>query len=649
MEWNRPLPAGSSSVVEPESHRGSNVSDFSGIARIFETVRRFRESPGAMYGPCGVEDVVIVGDDSPGEVVVFDRDTTIIGDICIVNRGELRVEGADLTLVGDITIQHGGRMLVSGGGFHVPEEFRQQYGCLVVDSARFEIDDSEVTFNRQNWGLTCAGNAYVRVDNCTFPSGIITALLLQESTMEVSRCKKPGEFIPMENSEMTISNCDSAIAWFTFPVSSGGTFEAPARDTLVGHYEFPTPSVTGVDYRFVIDSTLNVLPGLLCSEEISLTVENSDVVALGVIFWEGTGDTIRIEGLVNDTDYTDFTPDLLDRTLRLVDTHVSAWNFYPFDTTILRMENDIFGEIMVTDSSRTDIYYSICDGTGGHVMSQSKSELLAVFTSMVAQVIARNRSLMLFFGTSFPSSGVSADGSAVMMFLNSAPAMRPTVLDTALTLEMFVGLPSAPRVDSDVPVTGTALVTPGPHNRLSMDHYLLDWAAGVDPQSTEWTRIDSVGGSVFQDTLGIWDTRGLDPGYHMLRLTVRSAYVDTFRLDMPLVVYVTLNESIGIGEKGREIGIPRATALLQNVPNPFNPSTDIRFALAEGGAVQLRVFDVRGRLVRVLVDGDLQPGEHTAHWDGKDGNGVSIPSGVYICALQTAAGERFTRKMVLAK
>lgn len=162
-----------------------------------------------------------------------------------------------------------------------------------MDSARFEIDSAEVSFNNQNWSLTSAGNASARVDNCTFPSGIITGLLLQESSMEVSNCTKPGEFIPMENSTMTISNC--AIAWFTFPDSSGGTFEAPARDTLIAHYEFPTPSVNGIDYRFVIDSTSNVLPGLLFSEEISLSVENSDVVSLGIIFWEGIGDTVRVE------------------------------------------------------------------------------------------------------------------------------------------------------------------------------------------------------------------------------------------------------------------------------------------------------------------------------------------------------------------
>ncbi len=648
LDWSHPLPAGM--VGAPRIQPAGNPTPRVGrdIFNILDQVRRFRENPDAMAGPCGAGDILIVGDDSPDEIVVIDQDTTIRGDVCIVNQGELRVEGAGFTLVGDMTIQQGGRMLVNGGSFNVPEEFRLQYRCLVMDSARFEINQAEVTFNGQNWSLAGAGNASVRIDNCSFPHGAITSLLVEDASFDLSNCTRPGEFIPMERSSMAISNCDSAIAWITFPDSSGGTFEAPLRDTMITHWEFPTPSVSGIDYHFSIDSTSNVLTGLLCSEETALAVENSDIVSLGIIFWEGIGDTIRVEGLVDDTDYPDYTLDLPDRTLRLLNTHVGAWNLYPFGSTILRMENDIFGEIMANDSSRTDIYNSICDGMGGHVMTETRAELVTSFSSMLTQVIARNRSLMLFFGTSFPSSSVSIDGAAVVMFLNSVPVMRPSVLDTGLTIESFVGLPSAPAVNSDIPVTGTALMTPGPYNQLHMDHYLLDHAAGVDPLSAEWARIDSVNGSVYQDTLGIWDTRGLDPGYHMLRLTIRSAYVDSFRFDMPLVVYIYLNESTRTGSESDDTAIPSATALMQNTPNPFNPSTNIRFALSEGADVRLSVYDIRGRLVNTLIEDRLQAGEHVVHWNGTDAREIPVSSGVYICRLESA-GQRHTRKMVMGK
>ncbi len=78
-------------------------------------------------------------------------------------------------------------------------------------------------------------------------------------------------------------------------------------------------------------------------------------------------------------------------------------------------------------------------------------------------------------------------------------------------------------------------------------------------------------------------------------------------------------------------GVPGAFAVgLENHPNPFNPTTDITFALPPGGRdTSLQIFDTRGRLVRTLAQGFLAPGDHRFSWDGRDDQGRSVPSGVY--------------------
>jgi len=93
---------------------------------------------------------------------------------------------------------------------------------------------------------------------------------------------------------------------------------------------------------------------------------------------------------------------------------------------------------------------------------------------------------------------------------------------------------------------------------------------------------------------------------------------------------------------------PAAPSLYQNVPNPFNPRTIISFDLKKEADVSLAVYDVSGRLVRVLVSGRLQAQRYQAVWDGTDAHGRPVASGVYFYCL-TAGTFSQTRKMVLLR
>ena len=95
-------------------------------------------------------------------------------------------------------------------------------------------------------------------------------------------------------------------------------------------------------------------------------------------------------------------------------------------------------------------------------------------------------------------------------------------------------------------------------------------------------------------------------------------------------------------------GIPPAVYLAQNFPNPFNPVTTIRFGLGDRTHVRLQVYDVTGHLVKTLVDGERGEGEHSEDWDGRDGEGRAVTSGVYFYRL-TAGPYVETRKMVLLR
>ena len=91
---------------------------------------------------------------------------------------------------------------------------------------------------------------------------------------------------------------------------------------------------------------------------------------------------------------------------------------------------------------------------------------------------------------------------------------------------------------------------------------------------------------------------------------------------------------------------PSGTQLLrQNVPNPFAGTTQIQYSLGSSGPVDLRIYDVQGRLVRTLTEGKQPAGPHAVVWDGRDGEGSIVATGTYFYELVTEGGNQ-TRKAI---
>ena len=81
-------------------------------------------------------------------------------------------------------------------------------------------------------------------------------------------------------------------------------------------------------------------------------------------------------------------------------------------------------------------------------------------------------------------------------------------------------------------------------------------------------------------------------------------------------------------------------------PNPFSARAAIRFNLAQTGTANLVIYDLSGRLVRTLVDGQMEAGEHTLDWDGLDAHGTRLGAGVYWMQLRTADGYCSSKRLL---
>ena len=115
---------------------------------------------------------------------------------------------------------------------------------------------------------------------------------------------------------------------------------------------------------------------------------------------------------------------------------------------------------------------------------------------------------------------------------------------------------------------------------------------------------------------------------------------DTLTFQIPIVVQVVSTES--------EQSIPEEFAIHQNHPNPFNPTTILRYDLPEDALVNITIYDMMGRQVKTLINGLQTPGYKTVQWDATNDKNRPVSAGLYLYTIQ--AGEfRQVRKMVLLK
>ena len=94
--------------------------------------------------------------------------------------------------------------------------------------------------------------------------------------------------------------------------------------------------------------------------------------------------------------------------------------------------------------------------------------------------------------------------------------------------------------------------------------------------------------------------------------------------------------------------VPQNYRLQHAYPNPFNPTTTIRFSLPVATTINLKIYNVQGQMVRHLVEQTVATGQYAVHWDGRDDSGRSLASGTYVYQLE-AAEIRLQRKVTFLK
>ena len=218
------------------------------------------------------------------------------------------------------------------------------------------------------------------------------------------------------------------------------------------------------------------------------------------------------------------------------------------------------------------------------------------------------------------SSGVSASGEASVTLTNCTITSDA---DTALVTHTSGTITAANCIISGAvaPLDGPILAT---YSCLS-DTYSGVGNITADPRFADI----SVG-----DCSLLWGSPCIDTGDPSL------TDPDGTRSDMGALVHP---HGVGV-----TLTLPTRTVLYPNSPNPFNPTTNIRYDVKDAGVVRIVIHNVLGQRVRTLVSGYREVGSHSAIWDGRNDRGGCVTSGVYLCRM-IAGGRAHVRRMMLVK
>ncbi|MDZ7344072.1 MAG: T9SS type A sorting domain-containing protein [candidate division KSB1 bacterium] len=578
---------------------------------------------------------LVIGQTNPNEVVTITGNYVLPGNLIILNNGVLNLNNANFQIAGDITIVGNGQLNTTGGSFTVLQEYVYEHGAQILQKGRCHFNGVKFSSSGQSWAINASDSAQYVFENSKVTDGFITAAFFGRAGGTITNTKTAGEFLCFGENELQFRGCDFLVQWLVLFDSSAVDISLPGGASVNGwRFSNAEPSVAGVPYSVAIDSCSNVNWGLISYSGSEATFRNTHLRVAGLLFTEP--DSIVAQNITNGSRHADEVIAAPDRKLRLINSEVDTWSFYPFSHSNVTIRNCVFGEMIAQENARVLIDNSVCDGSGGYVGAFGQS-FTVIFRSLVSsQVISRENAILVGALSAFNGTEIDADESSIMVILNTATLVEPQAHTAAIIFEGQLP-PAEGRTESMVALMGTVRLLAGPLNPIRLTAYKVEYAKDAAPPL--WQPTDGLHAqAVVNDTLALWNTARLQPGPYALRLTMYHSLGDSLSFDS----FARLEQVI-TGVESRAESVPQYFALEQNYPNPFNPATVISFQLPANSHVTLKVFDVNGREVARLIEGKMNAGYHNVTFTPRD-----LAGGIYFYQL-TAGKFSQMRKAILVK
>jgi len=550
------------------------------------------------------------------------------GPVLVYGDGILIFNNAQAFINGDIIVWgNTARLEIRNSTIISPQAYLYQRGMIAAGEARIHLENTILNYSGLSHNLVVTDSAKVSWTNVT-KSGFTTCGMWNKGEIDINGTPQAGEFIMTHKTKASFTNANTVLIWHHITDTAQFSLTFPDGDTLSSwQLNSSLSSIQHVYYEYVVNNCTDVMWGLMPEPGSQTHISNSKLRTIGLWFKNQNG--FQASGLVNSSQYANFTAPLNDRTLVLQNTFVRTWSLYIFENAQGFIDNCIVGEIGVFDNGDVEVGNSLIDGSGGYIFSEGVSKIINGFSFLNCDFQSKHNSFAFqVYGGQNWGRCIALDKS-IMIVVQSNLSDIPEIYNDAMV--WYVKLEGSSNLSAGTtnPIMGSAWLDKAsnfyPHE---FSHYAIDYK---HLDSTNWIPIcGPVFNEVYNNVLCAWNTTGVAQGTYLMRLRMWDNTLDSNMVEAIRLYSIQLLTPV--------VDVVNEKSSITVYPNPAKNTFSVSSAV---GLSEVCVTDLTGR----VLHSEAFP--KSIYMKTFDVQAVLKNSGVYIIKLIDCEGNIHTERLVV--
>lgn len=494
------------------------------------------------------------------------------GTIMVLNQGHLIFENANATIQGDIIIWgNEPKVEIKNSVINMPQNFIYERAIIVAGSGKFIVENSSLNFSGFSHNLVITDSAYVKMYNIQ-KDGFTTCGLSAKAKIDFELCDK-AEFVIANQSTVNIIHSNYVLLWHHIPSLAHFEFEFPDGDSIQSmSFSDALTGIQNIDYQYSIIESSEIMWGLMPEPESTVLINNSTLRTIGV--WFKNNPDINVSGLVNNSQYTNFTAPLSNHNLQLNNSFVQTWSLYLFENAHGAIQNCIVGEIGAFANNQFTLNNSIVDGSGGYVFLEQNVNANFIFSNFSCDFHTNDFAAgVMAYGNQNFGRSIAKDKS-IMIFSQSNLMQFPEIYNDAMVWYLKLEGNTILGKSESTAILGSAWIQKASSfYPTELAWYELHYRK---LETDLWIPICRVENQQkFSEVLHYWDSQNIDEGTYTVKLSMCDNSIDSNKVEA-FRQYIISNTAKIESINNIELSI---------FPNPAKSGTNINIQIPESKSI----------------------------------------------------------------